>query len=101
MWCLLILSWLGKRFQKFIPQKFVPLVTDTILCVQFVAYRLLCRCGDCSNLPIHLSLFQPASSISRILCFEGRVKTRLVSNYVRFDVLIWGIVPHDDVLCKF
>ena len=25
----------------------------------------------------------------------------LCSNYVRFDVLIWGIVPHDDVLCKF
>ena len=52
-----------------------------------------------------LRYFQPVSSISRLLCSQGRVRTRLVSNYVRtmfvFDVLIWGIVPHDDVLCKF
>ena len=30
-----------------------------------------------------------------------KVGFELCSNYVRFDVLIWGIVPHDDVLCKF
>ena len=51
------------------------------------------------------NLFQPVSSISRLLCSQGRVRTRLVSNYVRdyvrFDVLIWGIVPHDDVICNF
>ena len=28
-------------------------------------------------------LFQPVSSISRLLCSQGRVRTRLVSNYVR------------------
>ena len=28
-------------------------------------------------------LFQPVSSISRFLCSQGRVRTRLVSNYVR------------------
>ena len=46
-------------------------------------------------------LFQPVSSISRLLCSQGHVRTRLVSNYVRFEVLIWGIVPHDDVICNF
>ena len=30
-----------------------------------------------------------------------KVGFELCSNYVRFDVLIWRIVPHDDVLCKF
>ena len=30
-----------------------------------------------------------------------KVGFELCSNYVRFDVLIWGIVPHDDVICNF
>ena len=29
-----------------------------------------------------------------------KVGSELCSNYVRFDVLIWGIIPHDDVICK-
>jgi hypothetical protein len=30
-----------------------------------------------------------------------KVGFELCSNYVRFEVLIWGIVPHDDVICNF
>ena len=33
--------------------------------------------------PMHNVLFQPVSSISRLLCSQGRVRTRLVPNYVR------------------
>ena len=29
-----------------------------------------------------------------------KVGSELCSSYVRFDVLIWGIIPHDDVICK-
>ena len=29
-----------------------------------------------------------------------KVGSELCSNYVRFDVLIWRIIPHDDVICK-
>ena len=29
-----------------------------------------------------------------------KVGSELCSNYVRFDVLIWGIIPHDDVIFK-
>jgi hypothetical protein len=35
------LSCLGKRFYKLIPQEFLPLVRDTVLRIQFAAYRLL------------------------------------------------------------
>ena len=29
-----------------------------------------------------------------------KVGSELCPNYVRFDVLIWGIIPHDNVTCK-
>ena len=45
------------------------------------AYHLTCWC----------TLFQPVSSISRLLCSQGRVRTRLVPNYVRtmFVLTFW------------
>ena len=39
----ILLSCLGKRFHKFIPEEFLPFVRDTVLCVQF-------------SLPLSLSL---------------------------------------------
>ena len=51
--------------------------------------------------------YQPVTNVPYIQAsvFPGtcpyKVGSELCPNYVRFDVLIWGIVPHDDVLCKF
>jgi len=36
---------LGKRFQKFIPQEFLPLVRDKVLCAQLIAYGLVAAAG--------------------------------------------------------
>ena len=45
----------------------------------------------------------PGFCVPRDVSVQGWFRTmfELCSNYVRFDVLIWRIVPHDDVLCKF
>ena len=39
------LSCLGKRFWKFIPQEFLPLVRDKVLCDQLIAYGLVAAAG--------------------------------------------------------
>ena len=54
---------------------------------------------------IHLLFISTSVLYIQASVFPGtcpyKVGFELCSNYVRFDVLIWGIAPHDDVLCNF
>ena len=58
------------------------LIKSTYMCIYICIYiyMYIYICILCIYIYM---LFQPVSSIFRLLCSQGRVRTRLVSNYVR------------------